>query len=291
MPAMSPCYAMEIETPKHVLLNGLWVGSKTAKRVVIWVHGLAGSMFGKLSIANALVRPGIAVLIFNNRGHDNISQLIRARGPRSSNVKFAGGGAEVFKESIDDIQGAIEFARRVGAKEIYLAGYSTGAQKSVYWASRTSGGRAVNGLILLGPMSDYSTVEKDHTRRQVARAFELAKTLVAKRKPDYLLPQSIWSPPTTARRFISLYSGTSAEEIFTYWNRKLIPKRLRSVVTPVLIVLAEHDEFADRSAAEIGAWFDENISSRHHVTIIPKVGHDFRGAERLVARKIRRFMS
>jgi len=287
MPVTGSCYVVQIETPKKILLNGLWLGSKRSKRIIIWVHGLAGSMFGKLSIAEALVGPATAVLVFNNRGHDNISQLA---GRRRRQPKLAGGGAEIFTQCVDDIEGAIDFAKTVGVSEVYLTGYSTGAQKSIYWASKTTVTGAVRGIILLGPMSDYSTLGKFYSKSRVAAAKKLAKSLVKKSKPNYILPQSTWSPPITAQRFLSLYSGLSTEEIFTYWSPERIPRTLAAVEIPVLVLLAEKDEFADRSANKISAWFDKNISSPHRVVIIPKVRHDFVGGEKAVACQIRKFM-
>src|SRR5262249_35420304 len=152
-----------------------------------------------------------------NRGHDSISRLARVHNGKISEAELAGGGAEIFTDCVDDIQGAINCAKRAGPKSIYLAGYSTGSQKSVYCGSKADGGRAVRAIILLGPISDYSSAEKGHSKRHVIAAMKFAKKLVKRGKRNDILPQSLWSPLISAQRFLSLYSGTSAEEIFTYW--------------------------------------------------------------------------
>lgn len=95
---------------------------------------------------------------------------------------------------------------------------------------------------------------------------------------------------TDAQRFISLYSGESAEEIFTYWNSKRNPKTLRSVLLPVLVLLAEKDEYADRPAKKIGDWFAEHLKVGDRVVVVPRVKHSFKGAEKQVAKLIKGFM-
>src|SRR5258708_1138155 len=127
---MRLCHVIEIVTPKKVHLNGLWFGPKRPKRAVLWVHGLGSSTFSKLSIFDNLIDKSTAVLPFNNRGHDKVSSTSTGRSKR-----IRGGAAhEVFTECVDDIEGAINFAKKNGVKEIYLAGHSTGCQKSAYWA-------------------------------------------------------------------------------------------------------------------------------------------------------------
>ncbi len=129
MQRMRPCHVVEIVTPKRYLLNGLWFGPKKPKRVIIWIHGLGSSAFTKLYIVDKLVDKNTVVITFNNRGHDKVSST-----SSSGRGKHLRGGAahEVFTDCVDDIEGAIRFAKRAGARSIVLAGHSTGGQKSAY---------------------------------------------------------------------------------------------------------------------------------------------------------------
>src|SRR3989344_8692651 len=136
---MRPAHVIEIVTPKKVLLNGLWLGPRKPKRVIVWVHGLGSSMFSKLYLAHDLVDSKTAVLVFNNRGHDKV-----ASGSSGRNKRVRHGAAhERFTDCIDDIEGAIRFARKAGAKKLFVAGHSTGSQKATYWAAKS--GRGVRG--------------------------------------------------------------------------------------------------------------------------------------------------
>ncbi len=286
MQTMRPAHVVEIETPKKYVLNGLWFGPVRAKRVVVWVHGWGSSMFSKLDIAEALVNGTTAVIMFNNRGHDKVTSVSTADGKRIR----AGAVHEVFTDCTDDIQGAVNYARRRGARAIYVAGHSTGCQKSIYYASKHP--RGVRGIIILGPMSDYSAEKMAQGSAALKRAERAAHAYVGQNKKHALLPEDVWKWPwiADAQRFLSLYTGESAEEIFTYWAPEKLPKTLRAVRIPTLVLLAEKEEFADRSAPEIAAWFEEHIRAPHSVVIVPKVTHSFKGGEGITAGAIRRFM-
>ena len=94
-----------------------------------------------------------------------------------------------------------------------------------------------------------------------------------------------------AQRFLSLYTPDSVEEMFTYAQPKKNPRIFKSVRIPTLVVLAGEDEFADRPADEIAAWFQNHSrSKRFQSVIIPGVQHGFRGAERQVAQEIKKFI-
>jgi alpha-beta hydrolase superfamily lysophospholipase len=279
---MRPCYHVEIVTPKKVLLNGLWFGPKKAHTVILWVHGLGSSAFSKLAIADKLCARDTAVLMFNNRGSGTVSRATKA------GKRLLGGSAhEVFTDCVDDIQGAINSAHRNGARNIFLAGHSTGCQKSIYWAYKRHG-RGVKGIILLAPVSDYAGAIANHGKKKIERVARFAQSLIRLGKPHELIPRSLWSEELDdAQRFVSLYTPNSIEEIFSYVQPKKNPRVLKSVKTPILVLWAEKDEFADRPAKRAAAWFDANIQAPHKVTVIPNVKHSFKGGEKKVASAIR----
>src|SRR3989344_3289855 len=103
---MTPCFAIEIVTPKKVRLKGLWLGPKKTKRVIVWVHGIGSSMFSKLYTPEKLADSKTAVLVFNNRGHDKVSRIASTNETHIGATELGGGASEVFTECVDDIQGA-----------------------------------------------------------------------------------------------------------------------------------------------------------------------------------------
>src|SRR3989344_8160069 len=189
---MTPAFVVEIITPKKFVLNGLWFGPKKPKRAIIFVHGLTASAFSMRHIVNELVDEKTAVITFNNRGFEKVTEIKRIRGKKREWVR-AGATYEVFTECADDIQGAISFVRRAGVKNIYLAGHSTGCQKAVYWASKYRGGRAATGIVLLGPLSDYAIALAQNKKGKLKKAVAHARRLVRSGKPHELMPKELGS--------------------------------------------------------------------------------------------------
>lgn len=288
---MRPACVVEIETPKKIVLNGLWFGPQKPKQVIIFIHGLTGSLFSMSRIREALADGNTAVLTFNNRGFEHVSEYKQKLG-KDSKWNIGGGGHEVFTECADDIEGAVRFAHKAGVKDIYLAGHSTGCQKSIYWANKNNGGRAVKGMILFGPLSDYAIAVEQDSGGKLARSVAYAEKLVRAGKPNELMPKHLGPWFTCdAQRFLSLYTPESPEEIFTYGQPKKIPNTLRSVRVPILTLLSGAEEHTKRPARELAKWFDSNIRPPHRVVIVPKVSHGFKGGEATVAKAIRSFMS
>jgi len=241
-------------------------------------------MFSKKRIMTKLIDKESAVLAFNNRGSGTVSKVMKG------DTTIRGGSAhEVFTDCVDDIEGAVRCARAQRPKEIFLVGHSTGCQKAVYWARKR--GTRVRGIVLMAPVSDLSAARKLIGRRKIARALAYARTLLRKGERHTLLPEKVWGWDVLAdaQRFVSLYGGQSAEEIFTYWDQKRQPRLLRSVRLPMLVLLAEKDEYADRHPVEMAAWFATHIGPKSRVGIVRGATHGFRGKENEVARLIRRF--
>lgn len=288
---MTPCFAIdEIVTPKKFVLRGLWLGPKKPKRIVVWVHGLGSSLWSKFAIAEQLVDSRTAVLVFNNRGADRVVEVGQRVGRKGKRIT-AGATHEKFTDCVDDIQGAINYARKEGVKNIYLAGHSTGCQKSIYWAHKKKS-RGVNRIILLAPVSDYAGALANHGKAKIARAAASARALVKRGKPHEMLGKSVWSEePNDAQRFLSLYTPDSIEEIFTYAQPKKNPRILKSIRKPLLLLWAERDEYADRPAEEAIAWFERYTPKPHKIIIVPGAKHSFKGAERRVANEIKKFIN
>jgi pimeloyl-ACP methyl ester carboxylesterase len=286
---MTPCHVVSILTPKGVLLDGLLFGQRKPKNIIVVVHGLTGSAFSMRRLVEALTTKDTAVLTFNNRGFGEINSVRQKHGARTSYF-LAGTAHEVFKDCVDDIQGAINFSRKAGAKRIFLAGHSTGAQKIMYWSSKMKDPR-VKGLILFGPLSDYSGALATKGAAALKRSVAHARKLVAKGKSYELMPRHLgeWFA-CDAQRFLSLYTPESPEEIFSYTRPDVRPQALEKVNVRILCFLAGDDEYGDVSPKKLEAWFAEHLKIGDKVVIVPKVGHSFKGGERIVAREIKTFV-
>lgn len=279
---MLPAFVIEIVTPKRFILNGLWFGPVNPKRAIVHVHGMFSSAFSMAGIIEKLVDDETAVITFNNRGHDAVTDVKQIVGKKQKYHK-AGTAHEVFVDCVDDIQGAINFVRKAGVKKIYLAGHSTGCQKSIYWAHKT-GGKGVRGIILYAPLSDYAG---DRRKPKLKAVTKLAREMVKKGRKHELLPAGTWWHDVDAQRFLSLYTPDSVEEIFSYAQPGKNPRIYKSVRVPVLAIFAGADEYSERPAEKLADWFTAHSGSRRFsAVVIPKTGHSFRDSEDHVARVV-----
>lgn len=277
-------------TPKKIQLYGVWLGDKKAKTVFVFLHGLGGSLFSRSPLLELLAaEDSTAVFTFNNRGFGLINSFKRKKSQDETEYYLAGMAHEKFKECLDDIDGALSYVRQRGAKNIFLIGHSTGCQKSIYYLAKKPRAR-VQGAILLAPVSDYSTINLKDRRYQVAlkKAQQLKKT----RKSQSLLPANFWPHAISAQRFLSLYTPDSEEEIFSYASSRR-PTLLQKVTKPILAVLAELDEFNDRSSEKMKDWFDQILISKpdYRSTIIKKARHSFADREKIVLKEIKNWIN
>lgn len=281
--AMIPCHAVSLETPNKVLLNGLWFGPKNPRRAYIVLHGMMSSAWSRLDLVAELVKEGDSALTFGNRGHAVVASLRKGKKRLT-----AGTGAEHFADCVDDIDGAVRFAQSHGAKEIILIGHSTGCQKAVYWAFKRKS-KGVKGIVLLAPLSDWASANAMKEEKMLIKgATQKARTLVTAGKPDAFLSDGAWHHPITAQRFLSLYTPDSVEQsLFPYFDDSRDAKMLGSVSVPVLALFAGKDEYGDRPAKKIEAWFTAHPPKGGLTTaIIPGVDHGFKDAEQDVAKNI-----
>lgn len=265
-----------ITTPQRFLLKALFLGDKKAKNIFIYLHGLGGSVFSQINFLESLVDSRTAVLTFNNRGHDIISRTRRINAQKASGQESVtiGMAHEVFSDCVDDIDGAVSWAQKAGFKNIYLIGHSTGCQKSICYLSKRKK-PAIKGAVLLAPISDYADTYTLTDKKIYNRALAYAKKMVEEGKKHELMPLIIWPEIIDAQRWLSLYTADSDEEIFSYASNRH-PITLLKNKKPVLIVLAEKDEFSDRPMFEIANWFKSVLSGREvQIKIIKDASHYF----------------
>ena len=269
---------IKIITPKKYILDGLWFGPARPRRAIIFIHGLSSNAFNDTNFVSPLADKKTAVLTFSNRGHDLVA-ILRRLAPRTKKGyvgKYAGVSHEVFTESADDLAGAVNLARRRGAKEIYLVGHSTGCQKSIYYLSKKNNQHKVTGVVLLCPISDYASVWVDVTRRKYLRALKEAKKMLSRGKKHELMPNQVWPKVLDVQRWLSLYTPDSTEEIFSYTQKNKRATTFKKVIIPMLVVFAEQDQCSDIPANVLESWFRKNTSSKDYsAAIIPGANHGF----------------
>ena len=279
-PARVPVSLVRARTRDGVWLDG--VISEPRRRgwiALLWVHGL-GSVFSSgqpliAELSTCLTRAGVGYFKFNNRGHDTVARW---------GTRLAGAAFERFGDSVADIRAMIAFALACGYRKVVLAGHSTGANKVLHYAARTSDRRVI-GLILLGPVSDIAGEAKRIGQRQLRRRVVVAER-IAKRDPEALVPRAwgFWS----ARRYLSLYRPGETEDVFPYYRPNARWGALRRVRAPIAVIVGSRDEFLDRRPEALIQAFRRNATRARSFTgiVIPEAPHGFAKHEGVLAQAI-----
>jgi alpha-beta hydrolase superfamily lysophospholipase len=272
---------IKIVTPKNIALHGFIFGPKRAKTIYIFFHGLSGNLFSRIKLVEKMAVDGAAAMVFDNRGHGLINKFrkINPKNPEEYETVVIGQVHEVFEDCVDDIDGTIKVALEQGYKKIILVGHSTGCNKISYYLSKKSPA-AVEGAVLLAPMSDYADTKKFTDPKVLAKATLAARNLVKAGKPHELLPKNLWPNLVDAQRFLSLFTPESKEEIFSYAVPTKKPSVMLKIQKPLLVILAGEDQFTDRPMIEIFTWFKKVLANQAaEVLMIKKSLHSFSGHE------------
>lgn len=132
-----------------ITLSGWWIPAEESPNTIIFLHGFAGTMDPDLKYVPAFIQAGYNVLMFDFRAHG------RSRGNRSSL-----GALEV-----NDVLGAIQFAKSCNSWAIGLMGFSMGGRAALLTAATHAGVQAV--ISDGGPLRLSTAISMDLRRRKV----------------------------------------------------------------------------------------------------------------------------
>ncbi|EGW38509.1 alpha/beta hydrolase [Desulfosporosinus sp. OT] len=122
----------------NIKLSGWYIPAQNAKAVVIQAHGYAGSRTKEkpsFPVTQALVQQGISVLMFD----------FRASGESEGSLVSVGD----FEQR--DLQGAIDYVKRLGYQNIGIIGYSMGASTAAVVAANEV---EIKSVVLDSPFAD-----------------------------------------------------------------------------------------------------------------------------------------
>lgn len=282
-----PFRLVEITTKDNLVHQGIFFRpKKPGRKAVLWVHGLTGRFYGDIDFMEAMAvgceKRGFGFASFNTRGHDMVTGAHRRDPASPTGYTYAtiGAGNEKFEDSVFDIEAGVSFLVDAGFRTVVLVGISTGANKACYYGYKEKDAR-VGGIVLLSPVSDRLSPKARVTWYKKA----YLKFLVLVGKGDTLhFGRDFF--PGTPRRFLSLITQGSPEDIFDYGEQDPLG-RFSTITLPLCLVLGEHDEHADRHVADIKRTFDAHTkSSRYASFVVDGASHGFDGKEKEVAEEI-----
>ncbi|HUP48070.1 MAG TPA: alpha/beta hydrolase [Thermoanaerobaculia bacterium] len=289
MPPDPPlCQLVRFDAADGAELSGLlYEPRRSTEQIVIFLHGTGGaSIFDSRRtnlLAAEMVGRRIAWLPFNNRGA-HLMRRLRVRGRKKG---VAGGMAyELIRDSVHDIDGAVRFARRLGYRNVTLAGHSTGANKIAVYDHYKPRNR-VRRYVLLAGGDDTGLMYEQLGAARFRSALRRARE---RRRSEELVPASISPQPMSWRSLYDMINPDGDYNVFPFleaWGRAKLSRRplfrhLRGIRKPALMVYGENDEycFGDVPAA-VGA-LAAAVGPRPNVEIavMKDADHGFGGKEK-----------
>lgn len=214
-------------------------------KIVINFHGMAGNFYENLFIdfmSNEFTKGGFAFLSTNNRGHDMFNDTASIKNNDLSWKKI-GAAFEIFEECIYDIKAWIDFAEKLGFKEIFIQGHSLGAVKVTYYLSETGDSR-IKGLILLSPPDMLGLhLGREEDKKKWEESMKLAKKLIGEGKGNEILPNLIWDwYYLSANTFMNFSKLDSKTNTFPFYKPNSGFKELSQIKCPMIAIFGSKDD-------------------------------------------------
>lgn len=285
---MKQFYLAEITTKDKLIHQGFFYKPKSAgKKAILWVHGLTDNFYGDFRLMEELSeyceKEGYGLAAFNNRGHDVISSVskIDPTKPKGKSSLLLGSSYENFRDCVYDIDAGISFLIRQGFFKIILAGTSTGANKTCYYAG-TKEDKRLAGIVLCSPVSDrLIPTEKVTWYKRL-----LLKTLVSVGLGDKLLTGLSYFP-ATPNRYLSLITPHSLEDAFDYGDHVPQMTFYSKITQPLLVFFGSRDEYLDRPVEKVRKVFNTyQHSKKYKSVVIQNAFHSYNGKEIEIAREV-----
>ena len=289
---------VDFETLDGLTLPGLLYQAKGSKKVVIYLHGNGSSSIfydekEYRDLPEALNKVGISLLKFNNRGAHVIKKLnIREKGIETDRKPF-GMAFEKIKECVPDIDGAVAFLQKLGYKEFYLAGASTGANKICvydYYKSKNIFKKYVlicggddTGIYYdqLGKTKFFKLLSKSKEKIKKGEGLEIAPATIPMGEIfSYQGFYDIANPDGDYNcfPFSEAFKGVkiSTKPLFRYF---------KSIKKPSLVIYGENDEYAWGDISNVVKTL-KNYQPSFEYEIIEGADHKFSGKQKELSKII-----
>ena len=294
---------VEFTTTDNLFLPGLLFTpqNKKTKKAAIFLHGNgSASVFYSVTRAKALARQfskqGISLLLFNNRGAHfikTVDKLIDSREREGQiereDVTF-GCAYELIKDCVHDIDGAVNFLKKQGYKQLFLIGHSSGANKVCVY-DHYQPQNSIKKHILLGGGDDTGMYFKMiGSKNKLFSYLKQAKEKIEQGRGKQLVPKYIYDRIISFQSFYDIANPDGDYNTFPFielqeelrLSTKPLFRYFKNITKPTLTVYGENDDFApDKSGVIANDILQQQVNgkSNFEFKIISKADHSFHGQE------------
>ena len=202
---------VSFENKRGLILDGMLCEAGDAVGTVVHIHGSYGNFYQNQfvrTMANVYTQCKLNFLSFNLSAHDGIAE---GYGPNDEFV-YVGGAVVEFDSCVDDIAGAVDFARGC-TDRIILQGHSLGCDRVLHYMLETGDHRQ---FVLLCPCDSYELHKRwtgretvDDQRVRLGDGGKAERGIVLLDGGEYGLKQEDWTYeiPVTRRALLSIMEG------------------------------------------------------------------------------------
>jgi pimeloyl-ACP methyl ester carboxylesterase len=283
----------------------LYEPDKQTKKAAVWLHGMGdnGAFYNPERInalGQALVKNGIALLAFNNRGAHNRKGLHIADDtlPEEDRRYLGGTHYELIADCLKDIDGAADFLKKQKFTELYLMGHSTGANKICAYHARAKNNPFAK-YVLAGPGDDLGLFFTELGEKRYWQALRYAAAKVDSDDPLHVMPKYTGMHPFSAQSARDILDSDGAYNTFPYYealHERLGNKPLfyeyHQIDRPTLAIIGQEDEYMDSAGGAEGALKllmqntpNAQLKQADFLTIA-NADHSFHGHEEEFAEKV-----
>jgi len=259
----------KIVTKDNFVLDGLFFEAVERDIAIVFIHGFPSNFCRNINLVKSIGDFGYSVLSLNTRGHDVLSIIPRV----DKGYEIIGSAKENFEDCIFDIGGAVEFLKGKGYKKIFLMGISSGADKVGFYLSRNKESVILGG-IFISPGSNIS-IARNELGEDFLKLMNESLKCIDEGKGDELLFNLI---PVSCKRFVSLYSEDSSENVFPFHNNNSDFPILAKIKKPMFIALGERDSFYNNPKLLLEV-LKSKLGGKSNEFKLFKAGHSFDGVE------------
>lgn len=274
----------KIITKDRFVLEGLFFEADHRDVAIIFIHGFPTNFYKNMNLIKSMRDFDCSILSLNTRGHDILSIIHKM----NKEYEVIGSAKENFEDCVFDIEGAIGFLKEKGYKKILLIGVSSGADKVGFYLSRNKDSVILGG-VFISPGSNIS-IMKEELGEDFFKLMKKASKCVDEGRGDELLFNLKMDFLVSCKRFVSLYSENSSENVFPFHDSNSNFPILSKIKKPIFVALGEMDSFYDDPKAIIEL-LKKKLDDRDNEFKLFKAGHSFNGVEKELICEIKSWFS
>lgn len=293
IPKLFPVDFVRFKASDGVELQG-WMKDGKSEIAAIHIHGMSGNGYENSFLDNIremYVKNGISFFTIDTRGRGIISSFWQGGEIDSwgEGTKLGGSCFEIFSESADDIQGAIDYLKTQGKSKFILQGHSLGGSKVVNYLA-TKNNPEIIGTVLLAPTDMVGWANTDPHHQEYLKKSE---ELISRGEGEELVSAQCWldKTPLSAQTYPTLCKAGTAVDIYGERDGGAL---LGKIKIPTLIAYGDNDigilkidEMIDKWTERINKIKNPNIK----ISVINGAAHSFKGYEAELSKNIVSFIT